>query len=104
MACKGTALLYLLLPILQAPSFCEAFIETPTPIPLQCLHHVTGPMTSTSFQSKSDSRLTHDFYIDTTCFVKILTHVPMGTGGTFPGGKAGRGVTLTTHPHLLRRS
>jgi hypothetical protein len=25
----------------------------------------------------------------------------MGTGGPFPGGKArGRGVTLTTHPHV----
>jgi hypothetical protein len=29
---------------------------------------------------------------------------PMGTGGPFPGGKArGRGVTLTTHPHLVPR-
>jgi hypothetical protein len=27
----------------------------------------------------------------------------MGTGGTFPGGKRGRGVTLTTHPHLVPR-
>jgi hypothetical protein len=30
---------------------------------------------------------------------------PMGTGGPFPGGKKrGRGVTLTTHPHLMPRS
>jgi hypothetical protein len=30
---------------------------------------------------------------------------PMGTGGPFPGGKKrGRGVTLTTHPHLVPRS
>jgi hypothetical protein len=29
---------------------------------------------------------------------------PMGTGGPFPGAKRGRGVTLTTHPHLLPRS
>jgi hypothetical protein len=29
---------------------------------------------------------------------------PMGSGGPFPGGKArGRGVTLTTHPHLVPR-
>jgi hypothetical protein len=28
----------------------------------------------------------------------------MGTGGLFPGEKSGRGVTLTTHPHLVRRS
>jgi hypothetical protein len=28
----------------------------------------------------------------------------MGTGGPFSAGKAGRGVTLTTHPHLLPRS
>jgi hypothetical protein len=25
----------------------------------------------------------------------------MGTGGPFPGAKRGRGVTLTTHPHLV---
>jgi hypothetical protein len=28
---------------------------------------------------------------------------PMGTGGSFPGVKRGRGVTLTTHPHLVPR-
>jgi hypothetical protein len=28
----------------------------------------------------------------------------MGSGGPFPGIKRGRGVTLTTHPHLLQRS
>jgi hypothetical protein len=28
----------------------------------------------------------------------------MGTGGPFPGAKRGRGVTLTTHPHLVPRS
>jgi hypothetical protein len=28
----------------------------------------------------------------------------MGTGGPFPGGKRDRGVTLTTHPHLVPRS
>jgi hypothetical protein len=28
----------------------------------------------------------------------------MGTGGPFPGAKRGRGVTLTTHPHLVTRS
>jgi hypothetical protein len=28
----------------------------------------------------------------------------MGTGGPFPGIKRGRGVTLTTHPHLVPRS
>jgi hypothetical protein len=28
----------------------------------------------------------------------------MGTGGRFPGAKRGRGVTLTTHPHLKPRS
>jgi hypothetical protein len=28
----------------------------------------------------------------------------MGTGGTFPGVKSGRGVMLTTHPHLVPRS
>jgi hypothetical protein len=28
----------------------------------------------------------------------------MGTGGPFPGVKRGRGVTLTTHPHLVPRS
>jgi hypothetical protein len=27
----------------------------------------------------------------------------MGTGGTFPGAKRGRGVTLTIHPHLVPR-
>jgi hypothetical protein len=26
---------------------------------------------------------------------------PMGTGGPFPGVKRGRGVMLTTHPHLV---
>jgi hypothetical protein len=29
---------------------------------------------------------------------------PMGTGGPSPGVKRGRGVTLTTHPHLVPRS
>jgi hypothetical protein len=29
---------------------------------------------------------------------------PVGTGGPFPGAKRGRGVTLTTHPHLVPRS
>jgi hypothetical protein len=29
---------------------------------------------------------------------------PMGTGGRFPGVKRGRGVTLTTHTHLVPRS
>jgi hypothetical protein len=29
---------------------------------------------------------------------------PMGTGGPFPGVKRGRGVTLTTHPHLVPTS
>jgi hypothetical protein len=29
---------------------------------------------------------------------------PMGTGSPFPGVKRGRGVTLTTHPHLVSRS
>jgi hypothetical protein len=29
---------------------------------------------------------------------------PKGTGGPFPGAKRGRGVTLTTHPHLMPRS
>jgi hypothetical protein len=28
----------------------------------------------------------------------------MGTGGPFPGTKSGRGVTLTTDPHLVPRS
>jgi hypothetical protein len=28
---------------------------------------------------------------------------PMGTGGPFRGVKRGRGVTLTTHLHLVRR-
>jgi hypothetical protein len=28
----------------------------------------------------------------------------MGTGGLFPGAKRGRGVTMTTHPHLVPRS
>jgi hypothetical protein len=28
----------------------------------------------------------------------------MGTGGPFPGVNSGRGVTQTTHPHLLPRS
>jgi hypothetical protein len=28
----------------------------------------------------------------------------MGTGGPFPGVKRGRGVMLTTHPHLMPRS
>jgi hypothetical protein len=28
----------------------------------------------------------------------------MGTGGPFPRAKRGRGVTLTTHPHLVLRS
>jgi hypothetical protein len=28
----------------------------------------------------------------------------MGTGGPFPGAERGRGVTLTTHPHLVSRS
>jgi hypothetical protein len=28
----------------------------------------------------------------------------MGTGSPFPGAKRGRGVTLTTHPHLVPRS
>jgi hypothetical protein len=28
----------------------------------------------------------------------------MSTGGPFSGGKRGRGVTLTTHPHLVPRS
>jgi hypothetical protein len=28
----------------------------------------------------------------------------MGTGGLSPGVKRGRGVTLTTHPHLVPRS
>jgi hypothetical protein len=28
----------------------------------------------------------------------------MGTGGPFPGVKRGRGVMLTTHPHLVPRS
>jgi hypothetical protein len=29
---------------------------------------------------------------------------PTGTGGPFPGVNRGRGVTLTTHPHLVPRS
>jgi hypothetical protein len=29
---------------------------------------------------------------------------PMGTGGSFPGGKAAGGVKLTTHLHLMLRS
>jgi hypothetical protein len=28
----------------------------------------------------------------------------MGTGGSSPGAKRGRGVTVTTHPHLVPRS
>jgi hypothetical protein len=28
---------------------------------------------------------------------------PMGTGAQFPGVKRGRGVTLTTHPHIVPR-
>jgi hypothetical protein len=28
----------------------------------------------------------------------------MGAGGPFPGAKGGRGVTLTTHPHVMPRS
>jgi hypothetical protein len=30
--------------------------------------------------------------------------VQLGTGGLFPRKKRGRGVTLTTHPHLVPRS
>jgi hypothetical protein len=34
-----------------------------------------------------------------------LASYPMGTGGVlFPGVKRGRGVTLTTHPHVAPRS
>jgi hypothetical protein len=32
------------------------------------------------------------------------TSCTMGTGGPFPGVNRGRGVTLTTHPHLVPRS
>jgi hypothetical protein len=32
------------------------------------------------------------------------TSCTMGTGGPFPGVKRGRGVMLTTHPHLVPRS
>jgi hypothetical protein len=32
------------------------------------------------------------------------TSCTMGTGGPFPGAKRGRGVKLTTHPHLVPRS
>jgi hypothetical protein len=32
-----------------------------------------------------------------------LASYPMGTGGYFPGVKRGRGVTLTTHLHLMPR-
>jgi hypothetical protein len=28
----------------------------------------------------------------------------MGTGGPFPGSNRGRGMTLTTHPHLVPKS
>jgi hypothetical protein len=28
----------------------------------------------------------------------------VGTGGPFPGAKRGRGVALTTHPHLVPRA
>jgi hypothetical protein len=28
----------------------------------------------------------------------------VGTAGRYPGVKRGRGVTLTTHPHLVARS
>jgi hypothetical protein len=33
-----------------------------------------------------------------------LAYCTIGTGGPFPGAKRGRGVTLTTHPHLVPRS
>jgi hypothetical protein len=31
----------------------------------------------------------------------LPTSYLMGTGGPFPEGKRGQGMTLTTHPHIL---
>jgi hypothetical protein len=48
-----------------------------------------------------------DFY-NTLCVKTVSEAHPasctMGTGGPFPGAKRGRGMTLTTHPHLVSRS
>jgi hypothetical protein len=33
----------------------------------------------------------------------VTASYPMGNGGLFPGVKRGRGVTLTTHTHLVLR-
>jgi hypothetical protein len=39
-----------------------------------------------------------------TCSEAHPASCTMGTGGPFPGAKRGRGVTLTTHPHLVPMS
>jgi hypothetical protein len=44
------------------------------------------------------------FFLTSVSRPALRTTCPMGTGGPFPGTKHGRGVTLTTHPHVVPRS
>jgi hypothetical protein len=43
------------------------------------------------------------FIMELFCSIYLIFLVQFCTGGSFPGVKRGRGVTLTTHPHLVPR-
>jgi hypothetical protein len=57
---------------------------------------------------KSNARQRQEDFSSSLCVqTSSGTHPPsctMGIGGPFPGAKRGRGMTLTTHPHLVPRS
>jgi hypothetical protein len=69
---------------------------------VQCL--ATGWTTG---RSRFDPRRRRNYFPSSLCIQTGSGAHPasctMGTGGPFPGVKRGRGVTLTTHPHLVPR-
>jgi hypothetical protein len=64
---------------------------------------LAGKFTGVSQVSRQRQKYFSSSLCVQTCSEAHPASCPMGTGGPFPAVKRGRGVTLTTHPHLMPR-
>jgi hypothetical protein len=91
-----------MLPLEKQIVFCRCSY-IPIPVPLYCLSYRGYGLDDRVIEVRSPAGA-EDFSSRPSVQTGSEAHpasYPMGTGGPFPGVKRDRGVTLTTHPHLV---